>query len=57
MSTKKITLCRMLVHKGFHFMKSLFFVVNIDVHIHLFALHFFILERAEFMEKYFWVYR
>lgn len=34
MSTKKITLCRMLVHKGFHFMKSLFFVVNIDVHIH-----------------------
>lgn len=30
----------MLVHKGFHFMKSLFFLVNIDVHIHLFFLHY-----------------
>jgi len=38
-------------------MKALFFLVNIDVHIHLFALHFFILEGVEFMEKCFWVYR
>ena len=31
----------MLVHKRFHKMKSLFFLVNIDVHIHLFFLQIF----------------
>lgn len=41
----------MLVHKGFHFMKSLFFLVNIDVHIHLFTLHF-LSKKGELNDKF-----